>query len=471
MMKKRFLSILVIFSVILPIFVFAVPEEARAAEEIDILANAVCLMEMNTGKVLYAKNADARVHPASTTKIMTVLLAVEAAEKGQVRLDDVFTAPDGLFFDIPADGSNQDIRPGEEMTYEDILYCAMVTSASEACNWIAVILAGDPASFVEMMNTRARELGCANTHFVNTHGITDNDHYVSASDMALIFAEAMGHEEFAKIAATQSYLVPATNISDPRQLTNTNRLLGQGGYYYQYCTGGKTGYTEAAGNCLVSSASNEGLDLVAVVLGTDADTEDRFTESARLFDWGFANFSYRTVLETTKLLSETPVAMGSEADSVVLRADLPVIALVDNDMPEAELTYKITVYSEQSGEPLEAPVKAGDVLGEVDVYWGDEYLGSTSLVANTTVTLAKGAFIRREIGEFFGNIWVRLVIVVLVVLFALYIALVIRYNRARKAKQREIAARRAEAMRRRQHMSTGKSFEEIEHAMSADRDR
>lgn len=475
MLKKRFLSILLIFSILIPMAVFALPNSAAAAEEIDILARGVCLIEANTGKVLYAKNADDKMYPASTTKVMTVLLAVEAIEAGDLSTDTVYTAPDDLYFDMSSDSSTQNIKAGEEMMLYDILRCALVTSANEACNWLAQIVAGDHAAFVKMMNDRAKALGCRNTNFVNTHGLQDENHYVTASDMARIYMEARKNKLFIDLASTVSYNIEPTNLSDMRSLTNTNKLLVKNsGYYYEYCTGGKTGSTSAAGYCLASSASKGDLDLISVVMGAEAVSENQqttiqsFSETARLFQWGFDNFSYRTVLEDSWLLTEVAVEMGSDTDSVILRPSNSITALLDNAVVEEDIIYDFNIYHEKAGVVLEAPIKAGETLGEVSVYCKDEYLGTADLVANTAVSLSKLEYMTREVKAFFALPLVWIVIILFVLMLVAYIVLVIRYNIIRRRIRAEKRARREEALRQRQSMATGKSFEEIEKAMAGE---
>ena len=468
-LKKR-LFIPLLTAVLLLAVISPLSITARALDDPAILAEAALLVDMDTGGVLYSLNESDRRAPASLTKIMTVLLAIEASERGDVSLSDIVTVSDDVYSDIGTDGSSVGLKAGEQLTFENLLYCAMLASANEGCNAIAEAVAGDIGTFVSMMNTRATELGCTSTNFVNTHGMPDDNHYTTAEDLSLITAEAMDHSLFRRIVSTQSYTVPATNLSVERVLRNTNNLLASNStYYYEYATGVKTGSTDAAGYCLVATATQEGRDLMAVILGAksvvleDGRTQvQSFTEGRRLLEWGFENFSYRDLLTTMRLLAEVPVELGLGARSVVLRPEKNVTALLPNDVDLDDVELKTTLYSDS---PLRAPVEQGTVLGEVAVSFNGTDYGSVNLIANTKIELDKAAFIGSEIKSTLANKYVRLGITLFVILLILYLAFIFYYNIRRRNKRRvaaDLARERVEAYRRSQEPSTGKSFEEIE---------
>ena len=198
---------------------------AESVEAPELGSAAAVIAEADTGRVLYELNADEQRYPASLTKVMTVLLAVEAIERGEASLDDTVTAGMEAIQGMYYAGSTSNIQAGEEMTLRDLMYCAMLGSANEACNIIAVHISGSLDAFVALMNERAAELGCTGTHFNNTHGLPDSDHYTTARDFTMITCEAMAHDLFAEISGTVSYTVPATNMSGERRLSNTNGLI------------------------------------------------------------------------------------------------------------------------------------------------------------------------------------------------------------------------------------------------------
>lgn len=460
----------VLFALFTVILLPAVSAPARAADDPEITTAAAYLWDLDARQVLYSKNAQEQRAPASLTKIMTVLLAVEAYENGEAALSDTVTVGPDPYFDIAADGSSAGLKPGEELTFEQLLYVAMLASANESCNVIAQFLSGDVPTFVAMMNTRAAELGCTGTHFANAHGMPDANHYSTAEDLCKIAAEAMQHNLFKRIVSTVSYTVPATNKSDARNLKNTNHLIDPSRTeYYEYAGGIKTGYTDAAGYCLIAAAAKDGRQLLSVVLGGESTVAadgrtvtTNFTETKKLLTWGFENFSFQEILSTMRLIAEVPVTLGRGISSVTLRPERSVTALLPNDADLSQVILDPKVYEEG---PLMAPLEQGQILGEVSVSFNGVDYGTVSLVANTKVELDRTAYIMTEIKSTLANRYVRLGITIFVIMLILYVAFIVYYNIRRYNKRRvaeELARRRVEEYRRAQEASTGKSFEEIE---------
>ena len=358
------------------------------------------------------------------------------------------------------DGSTAGIVPGETMPLQDLLYCALLASANEACNVIAEYVSGSVEAFVEQMNALAAELGCSGTHFANTHGLPDDDHYTTARDMAVIYREAISHELFAEISGSVGYTVAATNVSGERQLSNTNSLINQNatvypGYYYEYAKTGKTGHTTAAGYCLASSAEKDGVSLIAVVLGGEAPQNSsggydyqNFIDSRTLYDWGFENFSSREILSSSELITEVPVAMAADDGMATLRPNNVLTAVVANDFDVGSLERDIVIYSERDGETLEAPIAAGTVLGEVTLSLGGEVYGTVQLVAGSSVELSKAQYMKNQIAGVLGMTWVKVVIIALVLALICYIALVIRYRVLHRRHMREVRRAKLERQRR-----------------------
>ena len=224
----------------------------------EFTAPSILLMDVEYDTVLYAKNAEVVRAPASITKVMTALLVVEAVDRGDLSAEALLTASWESLADITADSSTQNIKMGEQMSVENLLYCLLCASANEAANILAEGISGSVEAFVEAMNLRAVDLGMTNTHFMNPHGLDDAGHYTTAYDIYLMTREAMRHPLFQKIVGTKSYTVPATNMAEARTFYNTNALLSNWrytGYTYSNATGVKTGSTTEAGYCLVSAAS------------------------------------------------------------------------------------------------------------------------------------------------------------------------------------------------------------------------
>lgn len=446
--------------------------QAPEAEAKDIVAGAgivdapelsaknALLLDMNTGFVYFARDPDGRAYPASLTKILTVLLAVEAVERGDIDLKTEITADEDCLRGLDEQSSTAGIVPGEKMTFENLLYCAMISSANEACNIIATTVSGSIDAFVDRMNSRAAELGCTGSHFVNTHGMPDDNHYTTASDLAKITGEAMQHELFATICNTVERTVPATNKSDTRELQNTNGLINPNsimypGYFYEPASGIKTGHTTAAGYCLVSTAAQDDIHLLCIVLGSGAKQQDNgsmtyynFTDTITLYRWVFKNFSRQTILGSSELVGSVAVALGSDTDSVSLRPETDVAAVIPNGVSPDDFTRKITVYSEHDNTTVTAPVAAGDVLGEISVEKDGMVYGTVPLVAAVDVELARGAFLRSGLQSFFAHPVVLGVLAAAVLVMVLYIIMLIRYHKRQKARRR--AAARAAARARRE---------------------
>ena len=423
---------------------------------------AAVIIDEATGRVLYELNGGEQRYPASLTKVMTVLLAVEAVERGEASLDDAVTAGTEAQQGMVADGSTAGIQAGETMTLRDLMYCAMLGSANEACNIIAVHIAGSLDSFVQDMNERAEALGCANTHFANTHGLPDSSHYTTARDFAVITREAMSHEIFFEISSTVNYTVPATNLSSERRLSNSNGLINPEcqiypGNYYEYARAGKTGHTSDAGYCLASLAERDNVRLICVVLGGqmlangDGYKYTNFTDSRALYTWVFNNFSMQEVLSATELVTGVTVNLAEDGGQAILRPESAVSALVPNKgFNPATLERDIVIFSEQTGEGLTAPIAAGSVLGEVTLSLDGVELGSANLVTGGTIELARSEYMKQEIAGFFSNIWVILIIVLLVAAVALYIFSVVRYRKLHRRHLESVAAAKERAAQRRE---------------------
>ena len=221
MKKIKFIPLMLLICLLLS----AAAPSAAALEEPSLVAKQVVLVDLDTGRLLYSKNAEAQVSPASLTKIMTGLLAVEAVERGEHTWEEMVTAGADCRQGMDESSSTAGIMPGETLSYKDLVYCAMLPSANEACNILGTCISGSISAFVDLMNQRAAELGCVNTHFKNPNGLTADGHYSTAYDMYLMTKEAISHPDFMEICNTISYTVPATNMSGERKLANSNALM------------------------------------------------------------------------------------------------------------------------------------------------------------------------------------------------------------------------------------------------------
>lgn len=343
--------------------------------------NAV-LIDYTTGEVLFDKNAHEIAYPASTTKVMTAILVLENAN-----LDDVITVTDDLY----VDGSSMYLLKGESFTVKELLQTLLIRSANDVAEVFAVHISGSVEAFAELMNKRAKELGALNTHFTNPHGLPDENHVTTAYDLAVIAKYAMTFDLFREIVSTERLTLEPTEFTpETRYYRNTNRFLwGTGGgnqilyngaytnIKYDIIDGIKTGYTNDAKNCLISSANFDGQRLIAVVLG--AQGLDAYSDSRTLIDYGYDNFQLVQLAEKDLLKTTTPIEDGVEENaSLYIAESLDVVIPKDVDM--ASINEEIII-----DENIKAPILSGDVLGKVIYSVEDEVIGETSLVIKDVI--------------------------------------------------------------------------------------
>ena len=370
-MKKRKTKLACLLTAFFCLINFVIPVQAKEVwpEMPQVEAPSMCVIEVSTGTILYERNMDEQNYPASITKIMTALLAVENSS-----LDEIVTFSEEAVYGNEGDTSHISRDIGEEMTMEECLYGMMLESANE-CAWaIGEHIGGTMKEFTKMMNERAKELGCTNTHFNNPNGLPDEEHWTSAHDMALISAEAYKNETFRVIAATQSYTIPPTNKhTDPTLLHNHHLMIypfhGNYEHLYDYATGGKTGYTNAAGSTLVSFAQKGDMALVCVVMREKSPAH--YTDTRKMFDFCFENFKLLHVAEHLPEASkdeDTPAFAGVDENATVI---LPVGVSFE------DLASKV-VYDSSDDHVLGALVYsyADRVVGKADVQMND--IGSES---------------------------------------------------------------------------------------------
>ncbi len=407
-------------------FASAAGSGSAILDNMTVQAKAAVLVDPDTDEILYEFNAHEKMYPASITKVMTCLLTLEAVDAGQLTLEQTVTASQAIHTGIGDNASTADIKVGEEIRIIDLLYAALLPSANEACNVMAEAVSGDVASFVERMNQRAAELGMEGTHFANTHGYHDDNHYTAAYDVYLMSREAMKHETFRTIVASLNYTMPATNMHpEERIVRSTNALISNWnkvGYLYQYATGVKTGSTDEAGYCLAASATKEDRNLISVVMGCEREPGTTgsqgflyFSETIRLFEWGFNNFTRQTMLDDTKRdIPEVAVTLGKDTNYVTLEPQGEVTALLPKDVSAENFTYDYT----RNADSVEAPVEKGQQLGTISVSFNGKVYGTLPLVASIAVERDEWLYRLDRLEKFFDQLWVKVLAVVILVLIA-----------------------------------------------------
>lgn len=447
---------------------FAGSSLAAAPYEEEVKPHAVMLLDATTGQVLYEKNADEQIYPASTTKILTCILALE---KGN--LDDMVTVDEEG--DWTGSGySLMGLKKGQQLSLRELIYGMMLISGNDAAAAIAVHLGGSIEGFAEMMNQKAQELGMTGSHFLTPHGVDTDGHYVTARDMATLTLYAMKNEQFMQIVGSASYDFPSMSNLTEDGKKNTNKLLvsdvpeGETSYYYEYATGIKTGATPKAYRCLVSSAEKDGMKLLCLIYGDETpDGSQRWPLAKSLFEYGFNN--YETV-DIQSLIANIPVSVNvagaspDDAEGGVLSLNVaysgPGFATMDKEKAEAlksgGLTPQVTL---SSGDTLQAPVAMGDSVGTVKyVDAGGETVGEAQLTASRDVYVDAGDINlpqdvtdegpevpQPEINNSSGIgswIWYAVggVLVLVIVVFA--VGLTRAYNQRKKRRKRNYAQRR-----------------------------
>ncbi len=364
------------FAIIL-MLLYTVPTSAQTLNFPN--ASAFILVDSKSGQVLYGHNIDKKLYPASVTKIMTAIVALENGN-----LDHMMTASQSAVNDIGDGGMNIGIMAGEELRMEDLLNALLVASANETANIIAENICPTRNDFIDLMNKKAVEIGATNTHFVTTCGIHHPDHYSTASDFAKITRYAMQIPKFREIVSKTSYNMPPTNKhSKWYPLYNTNKLLGSKSQYYSDVIGVKTGYTSQAGNNLASAAiSSDGTELIAVVFGVFGPNAkyDVVNYSKELLEYGFKNYSLQTVVEKNQLISSANVE-NAENDT---KLDLVTGEELKSVLPIDKSSFNIT-HSKSINSNIKAPVKKGQVLGFVTYEMNGVTLGKIDLVASADI--------------------------------------------------------------------------------------
>lgn len=347
-------------------------------------AQSALLMDMPSGRVLYSKNLDDRVFPASLTKIMTGILALEHGNMG-----DTVTATYEALKNITMEDSQMGLLIGEEITMEQLVNAMLVHSANDASNVIAIHIAGSMDKFVEMMNQKAQELGMTGTNYVNACGSHDDNHYTTARDLAILTKYAMQNEQFREIVKKIIYKIPPTNkFANERTLVNTNLFLStirSTYYYYPPAIGIKTGHTSQAGYCLVSAATYSDIELMAIVMNCqNVDTKEQaysYLDSKALFDFGFENYLNQPIAAVGDIVSDQKVYEAKEDMRVALTVENNVSALIPNKTGSSD-EVKANV---ELPDQLNAPITKGDVLGKVTYMYKGIQVGSANLVATNDV--------------------------------------------------------------------------------------
>ena len=356
---------------------------AEGNTDLGLNAKSAILMEESTGNILYESNPDERLPIASVTKVMTMLLIMEAVDSGKISLDDMVTVSENA---MSYGGSTMFLETGEQLTVNDMLKGIAVASANDGCVAMAEHLAGSESAFVDMMNEKAKELGMENTHFMNTNGLDEDDHYSSARDVAIMSRELMKHETIFNYTSIWMDTLRGGKF----QLANTNKLIR----FYDGANGLKTGSTSKALCCLSAAAKRNDMQLIAVVLGAPTSAE-RFASAKSLLDYGFANYAVNTQITAGDEVQKIAVEKGVDKEGGVVAGD-SCSTLVKKGQ-EDNITKEIKI-----DETITAPIEAGQKIGTMTISRDGEVIADIDLNASSAVE-KKG--IGLIIKDFFATIF------------------------------------------------------------------
>lgn len=427
MLKRVFSAFLIICLIFTPILTV----NAYEPSGIDITANAAMLVSMDTDEVLYEKNADKQVYPASITKIMTALLMLESDKYDP---DAKIAMSEQALDLISGTGSSVSLlRAGEEITQLDLVYMVLMSSYGDCALLAAEYYGGSAENFVAMMNSRATELGLTNTHYENPIGLHHQENYTTARDTYVLTKFALQNATFKEVCESTRHTVK-TSLSGQRVLSTTNFLQDNTtNYYYTYAKGVKTGYTDEAGRCLVSTASYNGYNYMCLVFGCPPNAKNHFTESADLYRWAFNNFEFKTVANTENPVAEIGVDLSLDTDFVSLYVDQGFVSVLPKDADDST----ISIVAKPTSEIVDAPIKKGQVLGTADIIYAEKIIGTVNLISNEDIQKSTLLTALRAVKNFFTSSYMKVLYILIALIILIFIIAVIKLN-VKRSKKRKI---------------------------------
>ena len=405
-------------------------------------------MDATSGQILYEKNSDTKQYPASITKLMTILLALEKMEAENIHLTDTITFSHDAIYTIEPGSSHIAIQEGETLTLEQVLYGIILQSANECSNGIAEFVDGSTEAFAKHMTARAKELGCQNTNFVNANGLFDKDHYTTAHDMALITKQLLTHDTYRKLVEKTYYEIPPTNKQDEiRYLHGQHQMLNKHSlYYYPEAKGGKTGFTNEALNTLVTFAKKGNTELIVVVLKCAG--AQHYVDTKTLFDYGFDNYKTVKAISATDIAQDVTVTETlqnktntKQTISAILKQD--VYVTIPKQGSVADIQQTITC-----NDTVSVPIAKDDILGTLTLSYEGKPIARANLVASDAVAETTKEELAQISAKKRSDIFKTIALVVIGILLLLFMAfLAYRYLLYQK-QERQRAKRKAARKRR-----------------------
>lgn len=451
-MKKRIFSAISIFLIIFVAMSCCVSttsatkvtktQQSKTFDDMDFgckvktKSDTVLLVNLDTGVTVYSKEADKKRYPASLTKIMTYVVAADHIENFNTKItikESALKSLEGTGSSLSAVSDNID----KQLTVKQLLQCLMISSGNDAALVLADYVGGDSGikGFVKMMNEKAKKLGCENTHFVNPHGLHNKDHYTTARDMYKISNYALSLPQFSDITNSVGYTIGDTYYG------TTNHLIDSTSpeYYYQYAKGVKTGTTDEAGRCLVTTAVADGYSYIAILMHAPYNEEKgivdyyTMTDAADLFRWALTSITIRQIVTRDTPVCEEKVDLSWDKSSIQLSAEEDFSVLLPDSIKDEDITIKTNVPSS-----IDAPVKEGDYVGTATVYYEGEKVSTFNLVADESVERSELLFVLDLFESVFTSIYFIVAAIIVVILFAVYLFVVVKHNKNKKRKRKQV---------------------------------
>lgn len=432
-MKRTVSALLSLLIIILTLSCGFSVQAAVYKPDVELYSEAYMLINLDDGSfpVVAQKNQDKKMYPASLTKIATAMVTLNRVKD----LSAETTVSQSAYDAILGTGAQvAQLKVGETLTIEQLLYLTLVHSACDATEVLAEYVGGSREGFVKMMNDYAASLGCTGTHFVNPDGLHDDNHYSTASDLAKMALDAMKNEMFMKISTTVQYEYNGKNFY------HTNLMLRSGyvSYYYKYAQGIKTGSTDEAGYCVITKASKDGYNYLAIVMGAPVIDYNKdgykekcsFIDAASLFNWAFNGLKYSTLVEKNEIIDEVAVKSGKDADYVQLVAAQDITTIVPASLDKSAMIIETV----DKPREISAPVEKGDIICKANIIYGDEIIAQVDLAAANAVELSTFLKIINSIKAFFSLTIVKIILIAVILFIIVYIMLVI--NNYKKKKNR-----------------------------------
>lgn len=421
-----------IFLAVITLFASGMSVSAFEPSGFDVNAKTVLLASLDTGEVLYSKNSESKVYPASITAIMTATLILESdkysPESKIVMTEEVLKLISGT------GSSVSNLKAGEEITEYDLIHLVLMSAFGDCIYLAAIRYGGSVENFVAMMNAKAEELGMTGTHYSNPIGLHADDHYTTAADTLILSKYALQNETFKAVCETVKYSL-TTNFTAKRTITTTNYMQDSNtAYYYIYAAGIKTGYTDEAGRCLVSTASYKGYNYICILFGCDpkGGARHEFADSKNLYRWAFNNFEFKKIADIENPVSEMPVRLSLDTDFVPLYVEKSFISVLPIEADEST----ITITPKLKYESVDAPVKKGDILGTAEIVYAEQLIGTVNLVAGESVKQSKLLFAVDTVKNIFSSIYMKIIYAAAAIVIIIFIIMVIRLNAGRSKKRK-----------------------------------